>query len=304
MAACKRAVAALGLFLALILSRQAATASEAPRLVVEAPARYEGLARELEALPGERLEAVTRLVGLTDPGPPIRVLLAPEGSDLAQVPAWVAGYARGNEGMVVLLPARTPSYPDSSFEDLLRHEVAHVLVDRAARGRPLPRWFHEGVAMIAGGSWGLEDRSYVAFALLTESDVSLTELDRRFSRGQGEVNKAYAVAGDFVRGLFEEHGPEVAADILAGVRHGLTFDEAFAHATGTSLAAAEAAFHRRQSIWYRWVPILTSSVTLWLAITLLALVAIRRRRVRDAAKLKRWEEEERLAEAAASEPIN
>lgn len=239
------------------------------------------------------------MVGLEDAGPPIRVILAPEDAPEARVPAWVAGYALGSAGPVVLLPARSPSYPDHSFEDLLRHEVAHVLIDRAARDRPLPRWFHEGVAMVAGGAWGLEDRTQVTLALLTEGDIALAEVERRFRRGQGDVGKAYAVAGSFVHGLYDEHGPDVAARILAGVRHGLPFPDAFEHATGRSLVAAEREFQRRLSLWYRWVPLLTSSTALWLAITLLALWAIRSRRARDAARLRRWDEEERLAAEAA-----
>lgn len=266
-----------------------------PALVVEAPARYEGLARRLRELDPGRLATVARLTGTDRPGPPIRVLLAPEGSGLAAaVPPWVAGYADGASGTVVLLPARTPTYPDSSLEDLLRHEVAHVLVTRAAGGRPLPRWFHEGVATIAGTSW-FADRSYLAAALLSGEETPLPELDRRFTGGEGEARRAYAVAGAFVRDLIQNEGPEVVGRILSGVGAGWSFEEAFARATGTSLAAAGAAFWRRQTFWYRWVPLLTSSVTLWMGITLLALYAIRRRRARDAALRLRWEEEEEAA---------
>jgi len=92
------------------------------------------------------------------------------------------------------------------------------------------------------------------------------------------------------------------------VASGLSFDAAFEQATGTPIAAAEASFWDRQTFWYRWVPILTSSVTLWMLVTLLALWAIRRRRSRDAARRQAWDEEEdrlRLAAAArvaAEEP--
>lgn len=292
-------------FLALVLPRPGA-AAQAPELIFEGPAQYQGLARRLEAGPVRRLDTVADLVGLDDPGPAIRVVLAPEGSPEARsAPAWVAGYALSESSTLVLLPARTPSYPDASFEDLLRHEVTHVLLDRAARGRPVPRWFHEGVAMAAGGSWSLEDRSLVSLALLTGRDVPPAELDRRFRGESGEVARAYALSGAFVRDLIDEHGPAVVGNILQAVRHGLPFPEAFRYATGTTLAQAEEELGARQSFWYRWIPILTSSATLWLGITLLALVAIRRRRARDAARLRKWEEEERLADLLArleSEP--
>src|SRR5918996_41508 len=188
--------------------------------------------------------------------------------------------------------APTSSFPDSSLEDLLRHEVAHVLIGRAAGGRPVPRWFQEGLAMIAGQSWGLADRSQLTIALLADSRISLAELDSRFTADQGTVQRAYAVAGAFVRDLVQSHGQGVTGAILSGVAEGLPFDEAFQKAAGVSLPAAADSFWERQTFWYRWIPLLTSSVFLWILITLLALWAIRRRRARDTAQRRLWDEEE------------
>jgi hypothetical protein len=291
----------LGILLALLPLLAAPPARAAPvRLTVEAPPSLEPVAVRLRALDPTQFEGVQRLTGLEEPGPPIQVILAPEDSEAARyVPRWVAGYAYSERGIVVLLPARTPSYPDSSLEDLLRHEVAHVLVARAAGNRRLPRWFHEGMAMIAGLSWGLDDRTRLTLALATDRAVSLSELDRRFGGRQGEVNRAYAIAGSFVRDLLERHGPGAPAAILGGVARGLSFEDAFHGATGVSLAVATSDFWRRQTFWYRWIPLLTSSVTLWIFITLLALWAIQRRRERDAALKRMWDEEEERSRVAA-----
>ena len=116
------------------------------------------------------------------------------------------------------------------------------------------------------------------------------------------MNRAYAIAGSFVRDLLDRYGPEAPPRILEGGAHGLSFEDAFFTATGTTLVSAEDSFWSRQTFWYRWVPVLTSSVTLWLLITLLALWAMRHRRRRDAAQRRVWEEEDerqRLAAAAA-----
>ncbi|HKI03998.1 MAG TPA: hypothetical protein VKK31_18600 [Thermoanaerobaculia bacterium] len=271
-----------------------------PKIVIEAPPALAGAAARVRAVDPAQLASAMRLVGLTEPGPPIRVILAAEGSGPAVlVSPWISGYALSDQGLIVLLPQRVPTYPDSSLDDLLRHEVAHVLIARAAGGRPLPRWFHEGMAMIAGGSWGFEDRSRLTLALMTDRPVSLEDLDRRFGSGQAEVNRSYAIAGAFVRDLFETYGPEAAPRLLAGVARGLSFEDAFREATGTPLAEAESSFWSRQTFWYRWVPVLTSSVTLWLLITVLALWAIRRRRERDAARRRVWDDEEERLRLAA-----
>lgn len=289
------------LLFGLCLWTVAVSALEPPRLVFEAPPRLASVAARLRSIGPSRLASTMRLVGLDTPGPPIRVILAPEGSGPAVlVSPWISGYALSNQGLIVLMPQRVPSYPDSSLEEVLRHEVAHVLIDRASGGRPLPRWFHEGLALIAGGSWGFDDRSQLTLALLGDRPVSLAELEQRFAGEHGQVNRAYAIAGAFVRDLFDRYGPAAAPRILSGVAHGQSFAAAFRAATGVSLAAAESSFWRRQTFWYRWVPILTSSVTLWLLITLLALMAIQRRRRRDAVLRRAWDEEEERMRAAAA----
>lgn len=284
-----------------------ASATDLPQLVISAPASLERPAARVRAIEPERFRDAMRLVGLEDAGPPIQVFLGPEDSDLARgVPPWVSGYAYGDQGVIVLLPARTPAYPDSSLEELLRHEVAHVLVARAAGGYPLPRWFHEGVAMIAGSSWGFDDRSRLTVVMVGGTgsrEVSLAEIEEQFRGGRGSTANSYAVAGAFVNDLLRREGDGAVAAILAETRKGSPFEDAFQEATGTPLAEAERTFWRRQSFWYRWMPILTSSVTLWMLITLLAIWAMARRRARDAALRAGWEaEENRLAGIEASRP--
>jgi hypothetical protein len=95
-------------------------------------------------------------------------------------------------------------------------------------------------------------------------------------------------------------GPEVTGEVLRRVGRGVVFEDAFRQATGEPLAAAEESFWRRRTFWQRWLPFLTSSFALWLAVTLLALWAFRRRRRRDAELAERWAEEEQARAAALS----
>ena len=243
-----------------------------------------------------RLATAMGLAGLSDPGPPIRVVLAPEESPAGRaVPSWVAGFAVGAEGLVILFPDRAPAYPNDSLEELLHHEICHVLIFRAARGRPLPRWFDEGVAMAAGRAWSLGDSSRFAFEVLRRGRVRLADLDPLFAGGGAAAARAYAVSGSFVRDLLARSGPQVTGDVLRRVGGGDSFAAAFRDATGTPLAAAEDAFWRRETFWGRWVPFLSSSVVLWIGVTLLALWAFRRRHERDAALARRWEAEDAAA---------
>lgn len=278
-------------------------------LRVQAPPELAATARELEGLAPDALEPALRVTGAQGPFAPIVVVLAPEESDLARFqPSWIAGYADGARGVVVLIPARRDRYPDQGLVPLLRHEVTHVLVARAAGGRPVPRWFNEGLALAAGREWELGDRARVALAVLTGDRLPLARLDAAFGGGESEVQAAYALAGDVVRELLARSGDAAGAAILARVAAGERFEDAFRVATGVALAEFERDYWQRRTLWDRWIPVASSSVVLWGGIAFLAIAAFRRRATRDAERLRAWEREEarqaapRLGDDASDDP--
>ena len=195
----------------------------------------------------------------------------------------------------MLFPNRARSYPSDSLETLLHHEVAHILFSRAARGRPVPRWFNEGLALAAERPVGLGDRSRLAWALVRYGGVSIAELEQLFGEGRAANQRAYAVSSALVRDLLQTHGESAAGRVLTLIGDGRPFDEAFANATGEPLVSAIDRFWSRQRVWGRWIPFLTGPAFLWMVITLLALFAIRSHRVRRAEQRRLWDEEERAA---------
>ncbi len=298
-----------------------AAAREPPELVFEAPAVLAPQVERLEKLDPAGLLPIIDLLGLDRPGPPIKVQLAREGSPAARrAPSWAVAYAVGGASLVVLIPSRVPGYPDHTLETVLRHEVAHVLIARAggastrrAAGaqarraggaqtgagsaqtgrRGVPRWFNEGLAIHGSRDWGFEDRARVTLATVRRGGIALGDLDRRFQGGAHSAAGAYALSAAFVRYLLDQHGPFVASRIFDQLARGHVFETAFRRAVGDSLEAEEQRFWRHLDIWNKWVPLLSSSTTLWILITMLALWAFKRRRERDAEQLAAWDEEER-----------
>jgi hypothetical protein len=262
------------------------------QLHFESPPELATFRTRLERTDNQRFADILRLLGLTEAGPPIRVVLATESSDWArEVAPWVAGFAVGASSLVVIFPTRSPSYPHTTLEDVLRHEIAHILVRRAAGGGSVPRWFNEGLAMAAERERRFQDQTQLLYQLVTGSRPDLAELDRLFAGGQQEQVRAYAIAGALVHDVMNRHGATSCAHILARLNRGDSFEEAFRNATGVTPSADESDFWQRQRLWTTWVPIITSGTTVWLAITLLALLAIYRRRRRNREIERRWEEE-------------
>jgi hypothetical protein len=269
-----------------------ALSSIEPALRIEAPLELAHARSRLEQIGPGQLADVAALIGPVDADAPVRVVLATEASDWAQsVPAWTAGFAVGGD-LIVLFPARSPVYPHGTLEDVLRHELAHVLIARATGGQAVPRWFNEGLAMAAERPWGLVDRSRLAYELAFGPRLALDDVDRLFGGSRRDQSRAYAVAGWFVGDLLHAHGAEFPAQLLARMGRGVPFADAYARTTGVTLVSAEADFWRRQRTWTTWFPVITSTTVLWTGITLLALYAARRRRRRREALHRRWAEEE------------
>lgn len=285
---------AIGLLWVALLA--AASAVVALEVVIEAPPDLAAAAGHLRRWQPERLNGFQSLIGLADAGDPIRVVLATEDSVVAAgAPPWVAGYAR-SDGLIVLFPARVPIYPNSSLDELLGHEVAHVLIARAVKGQEVPRWFNEGLAMLAEEGWAWDHSARAALALVRGQSYELVDLDRYFAGSRAEVGGAYALSAALVKAFVDRYGREFPAAVLSRVAASESFESAFAIGAGATLEEAEDAYWRRHALWNRWLPFLGSPTTLWIAVSLLALLAIVRRRSRDRKLAEAWEAEERLVD--------
>jgi hypothetical protein len=194
--------------------------------------------------------------------------------------------------MAAIFPARTPSYPHRNLDDVLRHEVAHVLIRRSAGGGRVPRWFNEGLAMAAERERRFRDEAQLFYQLVRGSQNSLNDIDRLFAGSRSEQTRAYALAGALVQDLFNRHGATIGADILRRMRPGDAFEAAFADATGTTPDGAATRFWEERGTWKSWIPIVTSATTLWMAVTIIAILAIYRRRRRNLEIERQWEDEE------------
>jgi len=109
-----------------------------PQFIIEAPESLEPLAAHLKEVNPQALQRILDLMGLEEPGPPIRVILAPNESPLAQeAPTWMSGYALGHASTIVLFTDRSLTYPNDSLNDVFLHEITHILTHRAAGGQPV-----------------------------------------------------------------------------------------------------------------------------------------------------------------------
>jgi hypothetical protein len=128
-------------------------------------------------------------------------------------------------------------------------------------------------------------------ALLTGGLPRLEEMDAAFSGSAGSARAAYAASSEFVAWTAKRYGDDAIRALIAAART-RPFFAAWSEVTGTSLLLAEQEWRQGSLFRYRWIPVLTGTTTLWIGVTLLALLAGARRRARSRALAEAWEADE------------
>ena len=240
-------------------------------LVIEAPPSLSGAAARLRAIDPQQLGDSLVRAGLELPAD-IHVTLLDEGDPQARdAPRWIVARAFGSR-QIVIFPARATGYPYDSLESVMQHEVVHLALNARAGGRPLPRWFHEGVATSVESGWGVTDQVRLIVASLR--DPQIADVSRLFgSDTQSETTLAYLLATVLLDDLRGRHGATLPGRVAAHVSRGVPFERAFVLETGETPDAAAARAWVAYRRWTNWLPGLTSGSAVWALILLLACLA-------------------------------
>jgi hypothetical protein len=265
-----------------------ATAAAAEWTVV-APVSLEPAAQRLRKLDAQAIADALRQAGLELP-PRVHVtLVARDDPGASNIPAWFAGFASGVSD-IVIFPDRVLSYPYDSLESVMRHELVHLALNARAGGRPLPRWFHEGVAVSIESGWRIGDRLRLTVAAST--GPPLDDVTRLFaSNARPDTTEAYLLAAALMDDLRREHGAALPGRVAVRVAAGMPFNSAFELETGETPALAADRAWRSYRRWTTWLPLATSASALWALILALAFVAFFVTLSKRARRRRQWDEE-------------
>ena len=261
--------------------------TEAAKLATAAPEIVDRLSRQIGASPPAdcRLYLITRFDQGDDD-------LADAGSVM---PEWAAGIALPDMSAMVIRADRVGPWRQRELTGVFAHEMAHLLMHSAAGSGAdrMPNWFKEGVAanFARDGEW--LDFFNLWVSPIPSSDQPLDEVGLAFSSQYPVMLKgAYAGSYAFMRFAMDRHSAALPARVMACLREGLDFQRAWLESAGVSLAASEDSWSAQIRGKTRWAAILTSTATLWLAITMMVLLAWLLKKRRAARMIERWEQED------------
>jgi hypothetical protein len=284
-----------------------ARAAQAGRVTVYAAPGLERAARRLAGTAEAALARIAGdLAGLPVPAA-IEVRLVDDASSLAAVapadrgaPPWAVGVAYPDLGVISVAMRRGPNQLDAAAT--LRHELAHAALG-AALGPRVPRWLHEGFAYQHSGEWSWDRMETLAGMNWFGGIIPFRELDRSFPSEELPAHRAYAESYDFVgflarRGRWEDREDDgdrwPFRRFLAGIAAGGTVDAAAVQAFGRPISELFDEWRTDLGKRYLLMPIGLFGLTLWILTALLLVLAWRRRRKQNRARLARWDEEEAL----------
>lgn len=209
------------------------------------------------------------------------------------VPEWGAGVANPQTGRIVLPTfdwERTPPY---TVYRTLRHELAHVALQRYLGNARVPRWFSEGYSQYAAGEWRWESAWQLRMAFVRSDSPPLDSLTLHWPIDESDARLAYLLSASAVAYLVQQSGERGLRIFIERWRETADFDQALRSVYGLTMGQFEEDWRAHVKRTYGWTVILGHTMFVWFvaAILLIVLFLIRRRRNRA-----------RMAQLRATEP--
>ncbi len=233
----------------------------------------------------------------------LRVVLAPTRAAFLAAGGFAGalGVYHGALRTIVLRSPRTDPARNWDLRGVARHELAHGLLDLAI-GQPIPRWLHEGLAILMADDLSFLDDSRLTVQAVLGQLLPLPALMVGFPAGEGPRTLAYAQSASFARYLLARGGMAQVRLLLQLLAGGSALEAAFARTYGESLADLELAWQSGLADRFSVFTLITTSSLLGgLGVPLLLLGFIRRR-IQRRRVLAQWAQQEAQAALDAAEP--
>jgi Peptidase MA superfamily len=180
-------------------------------------------------------------LGTRTPGP-LQLIVVPDGRQLdslssGRAPTWGAGVALPGARTILLRADREDLY------GTLRHELAHLALHQAVKGR-VPLWFDEGYASWAAGEWDRLGVLDLNLAVVRGEVPDLRALDGALRGSASTADAAYALAVSVVTELARRNPSGSLDPLLQRLEAGEDFDAAVLATTGLTMSQFDTQWRR------------------------------------------------------------
>lgn len=212
----------------------------------------------------------------------------------APIQDWAVGCAYPLLGRIVI---QNPTFIEKQHFELsriLQHEIVHVILGFSVGNnlRNIPLWFNEGLAICFSEEWSISKHWLMLGSVVTQRIIPLENLSNTFPKRSHNAQLAYTESHSAVSVMIDEYGWENIREVIREVAEGKNFDQAFFNVTSVKLDDFEKKWRRSLKQRYKWISILSSSMLLWLSISVTFIWAYLKYRKITHSKIEEWEQEE------------
>lgn len=240
------------------------------------------------------LQAMAASLGLAAGGPVDVYVTGDIGAfyrarpDAGRLPAWAAGAAWPEKKLIVIRTGR-----GGDIGQTFVHELNHVLLGRAFRGAGrVPRWLSEGLAMIWADEWSLHRLTTMTIAALSGKLLPMDELADRFPADLAAAEIAYCQSFYFIAFLKREFGEPAFQRFFHEYTKYRDFRGAVRLAFQMDWFELDRLWRRHVALNFSWLPLVTSTSTLWFLAALLFIAGYIRKKRKARQLLRQWEQQE------------
>jgi len=227
----------------------------------------------------------------------IVVYLVPAGKDVrqvlpgaSQIPSWAAGAAFPEQSSILIL-----SNKKADLAAVFRHEVNHLFLGQVFNGKHrVPRWLDEGLAMIQAREWSMTRLATMTNAALSDSLIPMDELVHAFPYELRDAELAYCQSFYFISFLKGRFGEAAFRAFLKNYARSKDFAAAIHQTYSLSWESMEHLWQDYLRLRFSWIPIITSTGTLWFVASVIFLAGYLRKRSTSRRTLQTWEQEDLL----------
>jgi hypothetical protein len=230
-------------------------------------------------------------------GADVNVFIAPDPARFdsltgGRAPDWGAGVAVPQRGLVFLPGYVSERTGTHRLPQILRHELAHIALQRYLGDAAVPRWFNEGYATWSAGQFDADAGWLLRVAFVTGRAPPLDSLTLHWPLLHADARIAYLLSASAMRYLYSLGSPETFERFLSSWSRSGSFEQALRTVYILSSPQFERLWRQHVRRTYGWLQLFAQTLFVWLVISLLVLALFVIRRRRDRRNLERLRQTE------------
>ncbi len=214
-------------------------------VTIHYPPRYGRVAEKVDQIARAELPRLMSEVGLTELTP-IEIVVTADAraydrSLSPELPNWGVAFAI-LEQQRILVDVHKATRAFNSLDEVVPHELSHLLVRQRVPDADLPIWFSEGMAQWQAREWSLADSWQLMQGVWSGSAPRIVDLVRHYPADEARAQDAYRISYAAFTYLFEGVGFGKLPEFLGTVERNRSFGGGFSEYWGFSTSDFAAYF--------------------------------------------------------------